>query len=143
MLDANPIKRFTYKLFLPVGHKIADMKFEGKTPNLFWKILHGIAYMALFRPLKDRLGLSKVKFAVTGSSVLSLDTFRLIHAIGVELRQNYGSTEAGLISSHGKGEIDFESVGRPSLGTEVGATDEGELLVRGACMFDGYHKDTQ
>jgi len=141
MLDANPFKRFTYKLFLPVGHKIADMKFEGKTPNLFWRILHGIAYLALFRPLKDRLGLSKVRFAVTGSSVLSLDTFRLIHAIGVELRQCYASTEAGLISSHSQGEIKFESVGRPALGTSVRITKEGELLVTSDCMFTGYHKN--
>lgn len=143
MVDANPLKRLTYNLFLPVGHKIADIKFQGKTPNLFWRILHGIAYMALFRPLKDRLGLSKVRFAVTGSSVLSLDTFRLIHAIGVELRQCYASTEAGLISSHGKGEIKFESVGRPALGTELRITDEGELLVSSDCMFTGYHKDAE
>ena len=99
--------------------------------------------MLLFRPLKDKLGLSKVRFAVTGSSVLSLDTFRLIHAIGVELRQNYASTEAGLISSHGKGEIAFESVGRPALGTEVRVTDEGELLVRSSSMFTGYHKNPE
>jgi long-chain acyl-CoA synthetase len=143
MVDANPLKRLTYNLFLPVGHKIADIKFQGKTPNLFWRILHGIAYLALFRPLKDRLGLSKVRFAVTGSSVLSLDTFRLIHAIGVELRQCYASTEAGLISSHGKGEIKFESVGRPALGTELRITDEGELLVSSDCMFTGYHKDPE
>jgi long-chain acyl-CoA synthetase len=143
MVDANPLKRLTYNLFLPVGHKIADIKFQGKTPNLFWRILHGIAYMALFRPLKDRLGLSKVRFAVTGSSVLSLDTFRLIHAIGVELRQCYASTEAGLISSHGKGEIKFESVGRPALGTELRITNEGELLVSSDCMFTGYHKDPE
>ncbi|OGN98495.1 MAG: AMP-binding protein [Chloroflexi bacterium RBG_13_51_52] len=143
ILDAHPLKRLAYKLFLPVGHKIADLKFEGKTPNLFWKVLHGMAYMALFRPLKDRLGLSRVRFAVTGSSVLSLDTFRLIHAIGVELRQCYASTEAGLISSHGKGEIKFESVGRPALGTSLRITKEGELLVSSDCMFTGYHKDPE
>jgi long-chain acyl-CoA synthetase len=143
MLDAYWLKRLTYKLFLPVGHKIADMKFEGKTPNLFWRFLHYIAYLALFRPLKDRLGLSKVRFAVTGSSVLSLDTFRLIHAIGVELRQCYASTEAGLISSHGKGEIKFESVGRPALGTSLRITKEGELLVTSDCMFTGYHKNPE
>ena len=143
MIDAHPLKRFTYNLFLPVGYRIADAKLQGKTPNLFWRALHGIAYWLLFRPLKDKLGLSKVRFAVTGSSVLSLDTFRLIHAIGVELRQNYGSTEAGLISSHSEGEIHFESVGRPALGTEVRITDEGELLVRGDCMFSGYHKDPE
>jgi len=143
MIDANPLKRFVYNLFLPVGHKIADLGFEGKKPSLLWRVLHKLAYWALFRPLKDRLGLSRVKFAVTGSSVLSLDTFRLIHAIGVELRQNYGSTEAGFISSHGKGDIRFESVGRPALGAEVRITDSGELLVRSDCMFTGYYKDPE
>jgi long-chain acyl-CoA synthetase len=143
ILDANPLKRFVYNLFLPVGHKIADMKFEGKTPSIFWRILYGIAYLALFRPLKDRLGLNEVRFAVTGSSVLSLDTFRLIHAIGVELRQCYASTEAGFISSHGKGDIKFESVGRPALGTSLRITAEGELLVNSDCMFMGYHKNPE
>ena len=122
---------------------MADIRFEGKRPNLFWRILYQFAYLALFRPLKDRLGLSKVRFAVTGSSVLSLDTFRLIHAIGVELRQCYASTEAGMISSHGKGEIKFESVGRPALGTSIRITGEGELLVTSDCMFTGYHKDEE
>jgi len=143
MIDANPLKRFCYHLLLPIGHRIADMNFQGRQPNLFWQALHRLAYVLLFRPLKDKLGLSKVRFAVTGSSVLSLDTFRLIHAIGIELRQNYASTEAGLISCHGKGEIDFESVGRPALDTEVRVTDEGELLVRSASMFSGYLNDPQ
>ena len=141
MIDAHPLKRFAYRLFMPVGYKMADFHFANKKPSLFWRLLYGIAYFLLFRALKDRLGLNNIKFAVTGSSVLSLDTFRLIHAIGIELRQNYGSTEAGLISSHGKGEIKFESVGRPAIGTEVRITDEGELLVRNNCLFSGYHKD--
>jgi len=143
IMDASSLKRFVYNLFLPVGYKMADIKFQGKTPNLFWRALYSIAYLLLFRPLKDQLGLSNIRFAVTGSSVLSLDTFRLIHAIGIELRQNYASTEAGFISSHGKGEIQFESVGRPALGTEVRITDEGELLVRSDCMFSGYYKDSE
>ena len=143
MIDANALKRFCYNLFLPVGHKIAAIKFQGKAPNLFWRTLHGIASALVFRPLKDKLGLSKIRFAVTGSSVLSLDTFRLIHAIGIELRQTYASTEAGLISSHGKGEINFESVGRPAIGAEVKISDEGELLVKSDSMFNGYYKDPQ
>ncbi len=143
ILDANPIKRLAYRACLPIGHRMADFNFANKTPPLPWRVLHGFAYYTMFRPLKDRLGLSRVRFAVTGSSVLSLDTFRLIHAIGVELRQNYASTEAGLISCHGKGEVAFESVGRPALGTEVRVTDEGELLVRSDCMFSGYLKSPE
>jgi long-chain acyl-CoA synthetase len=143
MLDAGLLKRFAYHLLMPVGYKLADLKLAGKTPNLFWKGLHVIADGLLFHPLKDKLGLSRVRFAVTGSSVLSLDTFRLIHAIGIELRQNYASTEAGYISSHGGGEIRFESVGRPVRGTEIRLTDGGELLVRSSCMFSGYHNNAQ
>ena len=143
MIDAHPLKRFVYRLFMPVGYKMADFHFANRKPTLFWRLLYGVAYFTLFRALKDRLGLSNVRFAVTGSSVLSLDTFRLIHAIGIELRQNYGSTEAGLISSHGKGEIKFESVGRPAIGTEIRITDEGELLVRNDCLFKEYHKDAE
>ncbi|MBM3119133.1 MAG: long-chain fatty acid--CoA ligase [Chloroflexi bacterium] len=141
--DANPIKRFFYHLFMPVGYKVADMSFEGEKPNLLWRALHGVAYAFLFRPLKDKLGLGKARFAVTGSSVLSLDTFRLIHAVGIELRQSYASTEAGFISSHGKGEIDFQSVGRPASGVEVRLTEEGELLVRSDCIFSEYYKDPE
>lgn len=136
--DAHPLKRFFYRLLIPVGYKIAEMNFAGKKPNLTWKTLLFIAHWLLLRPLKDRLGLSKVRFAVTGSSVLSLDTFKLIHAIGIELRQTYASTEAGFISSHSKGDIDFQSVGRPASGVEVRLTGDGELLVRSDCTFKEY-----
>jgi len=141
--DANPLKRFIYRLFVPVGHKIADLNFKGENQNWFWKIMHKLAYLFLFRPLKDNLGLSNVRFGVTGSSVLSLDTFRLIHAIGVELRQTYASTEAGFISSHSKGEIDFNSVGRPAPGVEARVSDDRELLVRSDCTFSEYHTEPE
>jgi long-chain acyl-CoA synthetase len=143
MMDAHLIKRLAYKICLPIGYKMADIKLAGKKPSLLWRVLHFLANGLLFHPLKDKLGLSRVRFAVTGSSVLSLDTFRLIHAVGIELRQNYGSTEAGYISSHGEGEIRFESVGRPVLGTEVRISDSGELMVRSPSMFSGYHQNPQ
>jgi long-chain acyl-CoA synthetase len=141
--DANPLKRFVYRLFVPVGHKIADLNFQDEKPNWFWEMMHSLAYLFLFRPLKDKLGLSNVRFAVTGSSVLSLDTFRLIHAVGIELRQTYASTEAGFISSHAKGEIDFNSVGRPAPGVEVRVSDDRELLVRSDCTFKEYHTEPE
>ncbi|MDD5702083.1 MAG: AMP-binding protein [Dehalococcoidales bacterium] len=141
IIDTSPLKRLCYRLFMPVGHRIADINFKGQSAGILWRLAHQAAYWMLFRPLKDRLGLSHVRLAVTGSSVLSLDTFRLIHALGIELRQVYASTEAGFISSHSEGEVKFETVGRPALGTEVRLTDEGELLVRSDCMFSGYLKD--
>jgi long-chain acyl-CoA synthetase len=136
--DAHPLKRFFYRLLMPVGYKMAEFKFDDRKPGLFWRTLYLFAHLLLLRPLKDRLGLSNVRFAVTGSSVLSLDTFKLIHAMGIELRQTYASTEAGFISSHTKGDIDFQSVGRPALGVEVRLSKDGELLVRSDCTFTAY-----
>ena len=141
MTHATPLKRFVYNLSLPIGYKTADSKFQGKSLSLSSRAAHRIAHLVLFKPLKDRLGLSKVRFAVTGGSMLSPDTFRLIHAIGIDLRENYVSTEAGFISSHSRKETKFESVGRPVLNTEVRITKKGELLVRSNSMFSGYHKD--
>ncbi len=136
--DAHPLKRFFYRLLMPVGYKMAEFKFNDTKPGPFWSTLYFMAHLLLLRPLKDRLGLSNVRFAVTGSSVLSLDTFKLIHAMGIELRQTYASTEAGFISSHTKGDIDFQSVGRPALGVEVRLSGDGELLVRSDCTFTAY-----
>ena len=141
IIYASSFRRFIYNLFLPIGHKISDADLQGRKLSLFSRFVHRVGYLVLFKPLKERWGLSRVKIAVTGGSVLSPDTLRLIHAIGLELRQNYVSTEAGFISSHSRGEINLESVGRPALGTEVRVTDNGELLVRSDSMFSGYYKD--
>jgi long-chain acyl-CoA synthetase len=143
MIDAHWLKRLAFKLFMPVGYKMADLKLAGHKPGFGWKALYRFADWLLFHPLKDKLGLSRVRFAVTGSSVLSLDTFRFIHAIGVELRQNYASTESGYISSHAQGEIRFESVGRPARGVEVRIMETGELWVRSDCMFSGYYNNPE
>jgi len=141
IMDAHPLKRLAYRIFMPVGYKMAEMKLADQRPSLIWQALNGVAVVLLFRPLKDYLGLSRVRLAVTGGSVLSLDTFKMIHALGIELRQNYASTEAGFIASHGEGETSFESVGRPAVGTNIRLSDEGELLIKSDCMFSGYYKD--
>ena len=141
IIYASSFRRFIYNLFLPIGHKISDADLQGRKLGLFSRFVHRVGYLVLFKPLKERWGLSRVKIAATGGSVLSPDTLRLIHAIGLELRQNYVSTEAGFISSHSRGEINLESVGRPALGTEVRVTNNGELLVRSDSMFSGYYKD--
>jgi long-chain acyl-CoA synthetase len=141
MIYASSFRRSIYNLFLPLGHKISDADLAGEQLSPWSRFTHWIAYQVLFKPLKDRLGLSRVRFAVTGGSVLSPHVLRLIHAIGIELRQNYVTTEAGFISSHAGGEIKLESVGRPALGTEVRVSDNGELLVRSDSVFGGYYKD--
>ena len=66
MMDAYWIKRFFFNLFLPVGHKIADMRLAKQRPSFLWKSLNFLAYWMVFRPLKDKLGFSRVRVAYTG-----------------------------------------------------------------------------
>ena len=143
MSHAGPLQRLAWRRFLPIGYRIADARFRGDAVGRMMRLKHRIANTILFRPLQDRLGLSRVKFAVTGGAVLSLDIFRMIHAIGIDLRQNYATTEAGFVSCHHEGEIRPESVGRPVVGTEVRVSDEGELLVRSDGLFRGYYRDDE
>jgi long-chain acyl-CoA synthetase len=140
MVDATFLKRYLYFLFLPVGYKLAQFKMEAKEPNLFWKIRYQVANLLVFRQLRDKLGLSRVRIGITAGAMTSPDTFRFFHAIGVNLKQSYGITEAIPVTHHRAGEIRFETVGSVAPGFEVRIADSGEILVRGGGVFQGYYK---
>ncbi|MFH1490236.1 MAG: AMP-binding protein, partial [Pseudomonadota bacterium] len=146
-LDASFFKRLIYDLCLPIGYRWADFKFEKKTPPLGWKILYRLAYAAMFRALRDRLGFSRVRSAMTGGAALGPDVFRFFHALGINLKQIYGQTEvAGYSTIHRDGDINFDSVGHPVPAGEISifepdAEGVGEVISRGPGLFKGYLKD--
>ncbi len=148
-LDASFLKKFVYSLCLPIGYRWAEFKFEKKTPSLGWKILYWLAFGAMFRALRDRLGFSKVRSAMTGGAALGPDVFRFFHALGVNLKQIYGQTEvAGYSTIHRDGDINFDSVGIPVPAAEISiskpdAEGVGEVISRGPGLFQGYLKDEQ
>ena len=143
-LDASFFKKFVYNLCLPIGYRWADFKFEKETPPLGWKLLYWLAYAAMFRALRDRLGFSKVRSAMTGGAALGPDVFRFFHALGVNLKQIYGQTEvAGYSTIHKDGDINFDSVGIPVPDAEVtifepDAEGVGQVISRGPGLFQGY-----
>lgn len=139
--ESTAIKRAVYNLCLPVGYKVADAKFAGEEVNLFWRALNWLCNLIVFRPLKDRLGLLKLRYAYTSGSLLGPDIFRMIVALGLDLRQLYGSSEQG-ISQHTPGEIKVDSVGRLNPYTTVRIMDDNHILARGASCALGYHKNT-
>ena len=146
-LDASFFKRLIYDLCLPIGYRWADFKFEKKSPPLVWKCLYWLAYAAMFRALRDRLGFSKVRSAMTGGAALGPDVFRFFHALGVNLKQIYGQTEvAGYSTIHRDGDINFDSVGIPVPVAEISIFEPdregvGEVISRGPGLFQGYLKN--
>ncbi|WFS62049.1 AMP-binding protein [Pseudodesulfovibrio thermohalotolerans] len=144
IMETTPLKRYLYNRFLPVGYEYVDTVFAGETPSPWLRFKYFLADQGLFRALRDRLGLSRIRSATTGGAALGPDVFRFFHAVGVNLKQIYGQTEiAGISCIHKEGEVDFTSVGAPIPETEVRISDEGEIQSRSPAVFLGYYRNEE
>ena len=144
IMDTTPLKRFIYERLMPVGYKVADLRLEKSGVPALWRVLYFFADWLLFRPLKDRLGLSNLRSGTTGGAALGPDVFRFFHAMGVRLKQIYGQTEiSGISCIHRDERIRFHTVGEPIPGTEVRINERGEILSRSPAVFLGYYKNEE
>jgi len=144
IMDTTPFKRFMYERCMPIGKRVADLRFEKKPLPLGLRAARWLADVLLFRALRDRLGMTNLRSASTGGAALGPDVFRFFHAIGVPLRQIYGQTEiSGISCIHREGDIAFHTVGKPIPGTEVRIDERGEILSRSPSVFLGYYKNDE
>ncbi|MHB2268032.1 AMP-dependent synthetase/ligase [Aliihoeflea sp. PC F10.4] len=146
MLDAGKFRRRIYDWGVKIGHKVNVARLEGRHIPLSARLAYPFAEALVLKPLRDKLGLTRIKVAVCGGATMAPDVFRLFHAIGVPLRNIYGSTEIGLLAMHQGERYDLETVGHwmkphPEAGPmlEWKISDEGELLIRGGSSFQGYY----
>ncbi len=141
--DTSALRKWIYHLLLPLGYKTAEYCSSKKGLGLFWRFLYHIAHWVLFRPLRDRVGLSQIRCAYTAGSAVSPDILNYFQAIGVNIKQLYGGSEQGLVTIHLDGEIKYETSGTPMPGVEVRLSPEGEILVKGDNIFSGYYKNLE
>jgi long-chain acyl-CoA synthetase len=140
--DADVVKRFAYKLFLPVGYKIADFHYLNKQPNLFWKALYKLGDWVIFRPLRDKCGLTRSRACLVAGAMLSPDLYRYWKAIGVPLYAYYALTETGYGSMEAPGQMRQGSAGKILKNRRVKISEEGEILLEVASTgFSGYYKN--
>ena len=142
IMDTTRAKRLMYELCMPVGYRVADLRFQRRPVPRRWRAAWRLAHWLLFRALKDRLGLTNVRSCSTGGAALGPDVFRFFHALGVPLKQIYGQTEiSGISCIHADGDVRFHTVGRPIPGTEIAISEQGEILSRSPSVFTGYYKN--
>ena len=142
--DSTALKKFIYHLFMPVGYKVAHLKIDKEEVNLFWKILYKIAYLILFRQIRDRLGYLHIRSLFTAGSVIAPESFYYYHGIGVNLKNTFGITEsAGAPCLHRDDDVNIETTGPPLRGMELRITDEGMLMIRTPGILLGYHKNPE
>ena len=129
-IKASPLTGFYAALFLGNSYKLGDARIANRSGNFFRKLWNIPGYCLFSRPLRSRFGLGRIRFAASDGPMTNPETFRLLHALGINLRPSFSLDETGLIAAEGKEEIDFTAVGRPTANTEVRITGEGKLLVR-------------
>lgn len=144
MNDATWINRKLYETFLPIGYRYADKKLANESIPLGLKLAYGVGNVVVFGPLRDQLGLARLRSAYTAGSSLSPDAMRFFHAMGINLKQIYGSTEvAGGATLHREGDIKFASVGKAAPGVELRISEEGEIQISGPTVMTGYYKNPE
>jgi long-chain acyl-CoA synthetase len=143
ILDADGIKRFAFRVLMPIGYKMADLKYRKQKPSIFLKILYTLADLSLFKPFRRSLGLSNARICYTTGALLSPDAFRFYHALNLPLKSLYGTTEGGALTGAKNNDISLETVGPAHNGTEVKITDKGEIIYRQPGIFLGYYKDQE
>lgn len=142
--EAGWLKKRVFSWGFDVGEQAADLTVRGdRLPRgLRWKL--AIAELVALRPVRDQLGLTRIKRAYTGGAPLGPDVFRFFHSIGVNLKQIYGQTEiCGIAVVHRDGDIKFNTVGTPIAGTQMRVADDGEILLTSPAVFQGYYRNPE
>ena len=139
--DTTRLKRWFHGWAMKQGTAAAEARFQGERIGLARRLGHRLADWTVLHPIRDQLGLARVRHAYTGGAALGPDVFRFYHAIGVNLKQLYGQTEvSGISVLHRDGDIRFQTVGVPLPRTEIRISDEGEILCRSPAVFQGYFR---
>ncbi len=139
MEDSTRLKKWVYDRFMAIALGSERSKLEGGTPTRWQRLLRPLGEWLVYGPIKDQLGLTRLRHAFTGGEAIGEDTFVFYRALGVQLRQLYGQTENSAFNAmQEEGEVRLHTVGRPLPGVELRIAEGGEILTRSGSTFAGY-----
>jgi long-chain acyl-CoA synthetase len=143
MEDASFVKRWLYNLYMPYGYDVARRRMEHQ-PLSFWQhVMHVLGEFFVFGPLRDHLGFRRIRSAYTGGAALGPEVFLFFRALGVNLKQVYGQTESTVSCVQRDDQVALGTVGTPFSNVELKLSPDGEVIVRGPCVFLGYYKNPE
>jgi long-chain acyl-CoA synthetase len=140
--ESTPLKRRLYGWLMPVAIAVERDRLAGVRSGFARRALRVLGETLMYAPLRDYLGLSRVRHAYTAGEAIGEDTFLYFRALGLDLKQFYGQTEnCALTAAQKSGEVKLNTVGKPLPGVEVKIAGDGEILLRADSVFDGYLND--
>jgi len=144
MDDASALKRVMYHYFMGVAQRVGERIMEGKPVGLAKRLLYRLGDLLVYGPLRNVLGMSRIRIAYTGGEAIGPDLFVFYRSIGVNLKQLYGSTETSVfVCIQPNDKVKPDTVGPAVPGVELKFTPERELLIRSPGLFKEYYKNPQ
>jgi long-chain acyl-CoA synthetase len=144
MEDASAIKRRIFNGFMDLARRVGPALRDGRPVAAFDRLKYAIGNLMVYGPLRNNLGMSRVRVAYTAGEAIGPDLFTFYRAIGVNLKQLYGSTETAVfVCMQPDNAVHADTVGVPCRDVEIKLADSGEILVRSPGLLKEYYKNPQ
>ena len=142
MEDASPLKRRLFHACMGVARRVGPALLDGRPVSLLDRIKWTLGDLAIYGPLRNSLGLSRVRVAYTAGEAIGPDLFTFYRSIGINLKQLYGSTETAVfVCLQPDHEAHADTVGVPVQGVEIKLSESGEILVKSPGLLKEYYKN--
>ena len=141
MEDAAPPKRWLFEKCMELARRVGSDILDGKPVSAIDRLKYQLGDLMIYGPLRNAMGLSRVRVAYTAGAAIGPDLFRFFRSIGINLKQFYGQTETcAYVCLQRDGQVDLNSVGQAAPGIELKLADNGEVLVKGVSVLKEYYK---
>ncbi|MBU0790474.1 MAG: AMP-binding protein [Gammaproteobacteria bacterium] len=142
MEDAGALKRGMFHRFMALARRVGPDRMDGKPIGLLDRIQYRLGDWLVYGPLRNNLGMSRVRVAYTAGEAIGPDLFSFYRSIGINMKQLYGSTETAVfVCLQPDHEARADTVGVPCEGVEIKLSDSGEILVKSPGLLKGYYKN--
>jgi long-chain acyl-CoA synthetase len=144
MEDASALKRSLYRYFMEVARRVGGELLDGRRVGAIDRLLYRLGDAIVYGPLRNVLGMSRVRVAYTAGEAIGPDLFRFYRSLGINLKQLYGSTETSVfVCVQPNGQVKADTVGPAVKGVELSFTPERELLIRSPGLFKEYYRNPE
>ena len=144
MEDAGRFKKGLFDRAMARAKRIGPKILDGEAVGGAEKLAYGFDNLMVIGPLKNTLGMSRVRVGYTAGEAIGPEIFDFYRALGINLKQLYGQTEASVfITQQPDSQVRPDTVGVPSPGVELKIGDNGEVFYRSPGTFVEYFKNPE
>ena len=137
-------KRRLVHFFLDLARRMERRRLAHRPVALRDRLLAPLGRLLVWGPLRDNLGMSRIRIAYTAGEAIGPELFEFYRSLGINVKQLYGMTESSaLICIQADGDVKLDTVGPPLPGVEVRVSPTGEVLYRSPGVFQGYYKNPE